>query len=438
MMHKSLPRSWLLCAVLFSAACNEVTDPVPTVEVSFDAAEWPADSSTRLPVRIRVHPDDFSPRVVTLRATAGSFVGAVDSTVITVPLSEDGAATVLMRPPTRVEEGLVSAFAGRGAGTAVVRFVALSPGEIVASLKTTPDAPAADGESRVAITATLTERARQYYSEVTFSAPDGEFIAETAGSKSIRAPVDEQGRAQAFLKAPSTAGEMLITVRAGSSVVTSTVKFVIAPRVLDSIRALVRTLPADGASTTFLRVVRRPGAPPSTTVTISTSAGILLPSGESSVSGVGFNAAGEAFVALRASLEPGTVLVTASRSAEAVTDVIEFVVAHPHRLTLRANGGELPNKSTAGLELIAQLERELGVVTPGRAVAFTAVRTSGETIGRFSEPTLSDSTGTVKVQWFPDGTTYTGPVTLTATTMGENGIDRTARVVVQLTADEES
>lgn len=425
-----------LTLLLFVAACNEAIEPVPKVEVTLEMSAWPADSSTRLPVQVRVHPDNFSPRVVTIRSTTGTFPGATESSVTTVALNRDGEATVLMRPPSRADRGLISAFAGRGSGTADVSFVALAPGEIIASLTTSPDAPAADGESRIAITATLTETARQYYREVTFSAPDGEFIGATSGLNSIRVPVDEQGRAQAFLKAPSSPGEMLITVQTGTSVMTSTVMFVAAPPALDSIRALVRTLPADGASTTFLRVFRRAQAPPSTTVTVSTTSGTLLPSGEKSVSGIGFTPAGDAYVALRASQEPGNVLVTASRAAEAVTDVIEFVVAHPHRLILRTGVGELPNTSTGGLELTAQLQREIGVVTPGRAVAFTAERASGETVGRFSNPPLSDISGVVKVQWFPAGTAYTGPVTLTATTTGADGFDRSASIVIQLTADE--
>jgi hypothetical protein len=77
-----------------------------------------------------------------------------------------------------------------------------------------------------------------------------------------------------------------------------------------------------------------------------------------------------------------------------------------------------------------QLRRQTGTPTAGQSIILSAKDSQGNAIGTFSAPTiLSDSNGQATSKYNAGGSTYKGPITITATAGTVSG-----STVIQLTA----
>jgi hypothetical protein len=208
-------------AVTLGAACYDVVEPVSRASVTtIDApAQGVADGASLLRIDARVAgtvPKDQ--RSVSFTTTAGKFANG--SSTVSVQADTAGLASTLLQAPSDTVIAVVTASAGGGALSTLIRFVAPPPA--IKSLQS-PDTLLADGATLTEIVATLDPTVRTAQRSVSFSTTAGTWVGATGTSVQVNA--DASGRASALLKAPLEATRGIITATSGTSTVSKGIQF---------------------------------------------------------------------------------------------------------------------------------------------------------------------------------------------------------------------
>lgn len=170
-------------------------------------------------------------------------------------------------------------------------------------------------------------------------------------------------------------------------------------------------------------------------VAFSTTAGSLVPGG-TSIATVTPDIGGSAIVVLVAPSAPGVAYLRAGADTTVRTDSVVFVRALPSRINLEPKRFTLISDTLATSQddtLIVTLTRDVGVVTAGTLVSFSATTTIGPP-AVFAGVSTSNAAGVVTMRYSPGLTKYRGPVTITATTTGQDGSPLVAQTTVQIIA----
>lgn len=193
------------------------------------------------------------------------------------------------------------------------------------------------------------------------------------------------------------------------------IRFVVAPA-----RA-----PADGATRSTFTVQVSPDLPPaSRTVTFTSAAGLTL----SPASPVPVDADGRASVDLTSATEIGSDRVTATVQGVSRSVGIDFERAPPDVITVAADMLAVPAAPDSQVMITATLHRDVGDVTDGTVVTFSAVDDTGASVGSFGNVTLAQG-GTATATFRP-GAAAPGFVTIF---VGAEGTSVTGSLRIELT-----
>jgi hypothetical protein len=304
-----------------------------------------------------------------------------------------------------------------------------SPAEQDSVLQVTvsPRALPADGFSSAQVVAEIDPRSQERYRDITFSTTLGSFPAGTSsGARTIVAAADANGRAVVVLRSAAQPGTATVTaeVRDGESV--KAARSVDVPFEAVAVSSVVvlelgaTSAPADGATVTNA-IARVAAALPSEqrTVTFSTTAGTLAVSG-STTAQVRAGTDDVASVGLVSPRTTASAVITASVNNLTARRTVEFTHAYPDDVSLAVQGSfRLTASFSTKATLRAELSREVGSVTRGTEVRFTAVDDStGQTFGFWSAESASDLNGLATAEFTPGNTTERGEATIRVSVPG--------------------
>jgi len=304
-----------------------------------------------------------------------------------------------------------------------------SPAEQDSVLQVTvsPRALPADGFSSAQVVAEIDPRSQERYRDITFSTTLGSFPAGTSsGARTIVAAADANGRAVVVLRSAAQPGTATVTaeVRDGESV--KAARSVDVPFEAVAVSSVVvlelgaTSAPADGATVTNA-IARVAAALPSEqrTVTFSTTAGTLAVSG-STTAQVRAGTDDVASVGLVSPRTTASAVITASVNNLTARRTVEFTHAFPDDVSLAVQGSfRLTASFSTKATLRAELSREVGSVTRGTEVRFTAVDDStGQTFGFWSAESASDLNGLATAEFTPGNTTERGEATIRVSVPG--------------------
>lgn len=287
----------------------------------------------------------------------------------------------------------------------------------------------ADGISRITIIASISSLADPSSRTIDFDTTSGTFVGGTGTSATSRQVVaTAAGQATIQLQSSATADTAVVTVHADaapSQLATLRISFIPPPSQSQlTFTAAPSSAPADGASiSTFaINVPNAATLPPAArAVAFETTAGGFLPDGSAKTT-VAVDDTGGARVFLRSPATSVTGRVRASINNAIADAFITFAVAAPDSLQVTSDKFALKPTFDDVATLTVQLRRQTGTPTAGQALILSAKDSQGNAIGTFSAPTiLSDSNGQATSKYNAGGSTYKGPITITATAGNVSG-----------------
>ena len=435
---------WLIVTALVAlvAACD-VYDPNKYIVspssldaiLSFSASRTsvPADgiSTTLLTVQIDSR---SSKRDVQFTASDGSFtVGAqtdVKKALVTADLT--GKAVTELRSTTTVGTVKVDAAIQIDANQTIRRTLdlsfTLSSADDVLTLTSAASTLPADGFSRVAVTGTLkltggntTQR------QITFKSSEGLlYAAGKAADVSQVLPVSADGIAIVDLESTKNLRDAHVT----ATVAGVTREIVIGhapinPATIISVAPSSSTAPADGASTTLITAQVAAGLPTGRReVTFVTTPPATL-----SRPTVTADASNRASVVLQSLRTTGPIRISATVDGTSADATVQLVPALPDRIIMSVNKPTVKANATDAVTITAVLQRDIGLVSTGTNVTFTAADLDGTPVGTFAQNSVSDANGTATATFFPGVETAPGPITITAKVAGSAAVG-TIRILV--------
>jgi hypothetical protein len=293
----------------------------------------------------------------------------------------------------------------------------------VLQLTVSPQALPADGFTSAQVVAEIDPRSQERYRDITFSTTLGSFPAGTSsGARTIVAAADSSGRVVVVLRSAAQPGTATVTaeVRDGEKVkVARSVDVPFESVAVSSVVVLelgAISAPADGATVTNA-TARVAAALPSEqrTVTFSTTAGTLGAAGGTTAQ-VRAGTDDLAIVGLVSPRTTASAVVTASVNNLTARRTVEFTHAYPDDISLAVQGSfRLSASFSTKATLRAELSREVGFVTRGTEVHFTAVDDStGQEFGFWSAESPSDVNGVATAEFTPGNTSERGEATIRA------------------------
>jgi hypothetical protein len=96
---------------------------------------------------------------------------------------------------------------------------------------------------------------------------------------------------------------------------------------------------------------------------------------------------------------------------------------------MSADAATVQANATDSVQVKATLQRDVGDVSQGTNVTFTATDATGNSVGTFAKNSVSDANGVALATFFPGTGTAPGPVTITARVAGSPAVG-SVRIVV--------
>lgn len=288
----------------------------------------------------------------------------------------------------------------------------------------------ADGFSRLQLEARLLgspalDRRIVVFSTTNGTLDGGQPVNGCAGCQQVEA--DAAGRARIDLVSSQRIGSAVVTASPQSApgiAVRMTIDFVAAQpdATIQFVRAPERA-PADGATLTTYTVQVSPSIPQaSRTVTFTTTAGAFAPSGATNVQ-VPVDGGNRASADLKSPAQIGTGRVQATVNGVTREVSVSFERALPNAIVVTANPDTVPAAADSKITVTATLLRDIGNVSDGTLVTFSAP------VGRFTNVTRTTN-GVATADYHP-GAVTPGLVRIVA---GAQDTNVTGSVEVELTA----
>ena len=299
----------------------------------------------------------------------------------------------------------------------------LGPENADRALTVTVSAPTlpADGTSRTVITAALGPTSDATKRNVTFKTTLGRLYAGSpTGAASVTVPTDTSGLASAELESESSVGTARVQVSVDNDLVVRTVDvpFVTPPAGSTALRlaSSADSAPADGATITRITATVPPGLSQSRRrVKFTTTLGFFDNSGRQELE-VSAGIDDRATIDLRSDNKTGLANVRATLVETNATDAVtvRFVLATPDRIAITTDDPDVQANGTDSTVVRVRLIRDVGTVTAGTIVSYTATDPSGNPVGTFSGISPSDQNGESQAVYSPRTTLFRGIVTIQA------------------------
>jgi hypothetical protein len=271
----------------------------------------------------------------------------------------------------------------------------------------------ADGFSTTTLAARIS-RETDPAIRITFEATKGVVLNQTSSP-------DASGTAVAVLRSDTTPGRSIVTVTArnGDAIkATRTVEVTFEtalPNAVISVAVGDTRLPADGVSSTEIRVGLDPRVEPRTVALTTTSGSFAQDESAKRSLDLTLGAEGQSKALLYAPTSVGAGLIVATGGGFSADASIEFVRALPGSISLGASPVSVDSSSPSAITLTAVLSRGTGVVSPGTIVEYSATRDgSGQAVGSFQAITRSNSEGVSTAQFVLASPTPPGSITVRA------------------------
>ena len=426
-MKRVLHAAWVLVVLL--AACHDPNAYIVTpdnvdsvVRVDVSAAAIPADGLSRTTITATVTPGAAADRrEVTFTASRGTLLaGSQQAAQVKVTADAAGQAIAQLRSdsivgPVRVDIQVLT----------VVRSVTVDFTAPVAddtyTVSVAPAAIPADGFSESTISVRLKNLGTTAQRTVEFRTTAGLLAAPgVAAADVITVPANADGLAVAQLQSARIVGTARVTTTALNVSRTVDVPFTaVAPSDIIRLASTDSVLPADGKSTARITATIAQGLPATrrtVTFRLTGTGGLFLPEAKTEVTREA-DASGQARADMQTDSKTGLARVSAEVDKTTSNDVaIQMVPALPDRMVLRSDAVRL--KSGDETAVTAELRRNIGTVTIGTVVTFSAVTDKGVVIGAFRNVRTSNIDGDATATFSLGTTTYAGPVTITAAVAG--------------------
>ena len=427
-MNRALRAGWALI-VVSAVACHDPSayivspDTIDSVlQVDVAAASIPADGISRTTITAAITPGAATDRrELTFTTSSGTLIaGNQQGPEVKVTADAGGQAVVQLRSDPVVQSARVDVKVSTVVRTVTVEFVAPVPDDTF-TIAADPRAIGADGFSEATISVQLKMLGTAQQRMVEFRTTAGTLRAAgvTAGD-AITVPANADGLAVARLQSARLVGTARVTVTALNVSRAVDVAFT-AVSVSDiiTLASSEGSLPADGKSSARITATVAPGLPVdrrTVTFRMTGTGGQFLPDGGLTVTRDA-DASGQARVELQADSKTGFARVVAEVDKTTSNDVtIQLVPALPDRIVVRSDAVRL--NSGAETQITAELRRNIGTVTEGTVVDFTATTSTGTTIGAFRNVRTSNAQGDATATFSLGTTSYVGPVTITASVAG--------------------
>ncbi len=296
----------------------------------------------------------------------------------------------------------------------------------------------ADGASRLRLIAEISRNADGNRRTIGFSTSAGTIVGGTpttggpSGEQSVIA--DSTGRATIELQSPQQVGSAVVTVRVievPGLTRTLAVGFT-APNADDLVRfvSAPTSAPADGATLNRFDVVIAPTFALGTPVTFSVAGDARWSPGGGPTISVPTDGSFRATALLQSPTTLGRTLVRATANNITREVPLDFVRALPDVvLVSTAQKVEVKPGFNDPVSVTATLSRNVGTVTQGTVVVWTATDRNGQSIGLFRDATTTGANQQASATFLVGDTTYRGNVTIAASAQGHS-VRGTAVVVV--------
>ncbi|HEX4953687.1 MAG TPA: hypothetical protein VF017_09880 [Thermoanaerobaculia bacterium] len=293
----------------------------------------------------------------------------------------------------------------------------------------------ADGFSRLPVQARLLGDPAFARRTVIFSVDNGTLDGGQAPSDcpACREVVaDSTGRARVDVIAGTRVGTAIVSARLkeATGIRVDLALQLVAPAAGDVVRfvAAPATVPADGATLTTFTVEVAGSVPQAQrTVRFAATAGSFSSGGTTPID-VPVDAGNRASADFKSPATIGTARITATVAGVTRETAVSFARALPGAIVVTANPPVLMAAANAQTTITATLLRDVGQVTDGAVVTFSARDASGTALGLFTNVTRSAS-GSASAVFLPQ-TTTPGRVTIT---VGVEGSRVTGSVDIELT-----
>ena len=419
---------WLLI-ILLGTACHDpkayVVSPDnadSVLKVVVAASSIPADGLSRTTITAAITPAAASDRrELTFTTSSGTlFAGKQQGAEVKVVADVAGEAVVQLQSASVVESARVDVKVVSVVRTVTVDFTAPVPNDTF-TMTADPQSIHADGFSEATITVQLKVLGTSQQRMVEFRTTAGTLTAPGVTANNVMTVgANADGLAVARLRSSKLVETARVTATALNVSRAVDVAFVaVNPSEIIQLISSNNSLPADGKSTARLTATVAPGLPTdkrTVTFRLSGTGGLFLPEARAEVTREA-DSSGQARVDMQADTKTGFARVTAEVDKTTSNDAsIQLVQALPDRIFLRSQAVRLHSGDET--EVTAELRRDVGTVTEGTIVAFSATTNTGTVIGAFRNVHTSNAQGEVTATFTLGTTIYLGPITLTASVSG--------------------
>lgn len=437
-----------VAAAVALGACHHPEDFSPTavadtLVIKPAKSSITADNSSTTDI-VATLSSDAAPgrRSVEFTTSTGTFVGSTDPMLKKMTVeAEKGEARVTLKSSNKVEIASIEAKIMNGASVLAaahteVQFVAA--GLTTIQLTASPTSIPADGFSRTTLVATITSDTPSDRRTVTFTASKGTLVNGTVmnmrSTISVVAGRDNTARAELVSSKSLETSEVTATLDGVTEAVDRvTVRFEAPdPTRLLQISTSATNAPADGQTVVQVTATIAPDTPDADrTVSFTTTAGTFVDSNSKQTSRKA-DASNKATVDLKADSSIVTALLRATAGVASAETTLPFVRALPDYMIVNLGASTIKADSTTQVAITVDLRRNVGSVTQGTVVTFSAFDANNKEVDLlFRDVKPSDATQTAKANVIaPTGTTP-GTVTIKATVKeGSTTITGEEKIVV--------
>ena len=428
----------MLCLMLMGIGCHDADRFVLTSDSSIPVEQLfllsiqgdslqRADGFSRVSLLAQVMDVSEGVRTILFTTTAGSLRngGRTRTDSLLVETDLQGKAEIeLVSPKEAAEAQVIATIVGMVPILTQQRNILFKPitAKDILSFEGIPDKVLVGTTTKTEIQVRIDPGIEGADRKVTFTTNIGRFLFGTGTNGRTREVLaDQDGVAKVTLENPATGGEAIITAAVRGFVLEKTIQYSVQSSI--SFVNPPTSAPADGFTMTRLSVVVSSDLDNvgNLNVEFVTTSGTLVSGdqeGQRLVLGTGIRDTVKIF--LRSPRQVGAAVVKASVEGGPSTErFVTFDLASPDSILVAIDPDKFllrPNDQTT---LQASLVRNTGrgQVSEGLRVSFTAADSLGKAIplARFFNVTLANSEGIATAIFTPDGSTFRGLVTITAT-----------------------
>jgi hypothetical protein len=364
-------------------------------------------------------------RTVEFTASTGSFVGAPEATPRQIKADAvRGEARVKLKSSTKVETALIDAVIKDGntvlaSAHTTVDFVAAGLSTI--QLTASPASIPADGFSRTTLVATISPDTPSDRRKVIFTATKGTLVngAVDNGLSKVEVVAGRDNTARAELVSSKSLETSIVTATLDGvtgAVDRVTVRFE-APNPSDLIKisTSVASAPADGMTVVQVSATVAPNLPEADrAVAFTTTAGTFVDSNTKQTTRTA-DASNRATVDLKVDSSIVTAVLRATAGVATAETTLPFVQALPDFIVVDPKADKIKSDGTEKVAIEVKLYRNVGKVTQGTVVTFSAVDDAKKPVSLlFRDVTPSNADGLVTANVIAPDNTPAGTVTIRA------------------------